>query len=71
PMPMQSMTPAANVGEQYRNNMMAQCAQGHHDPKTKYGVPGIIGAIVCFPCGLLFLLFDKERRCARCGERLA
>ena len=36
-------------------SVMARCARGEHDPETKYGVVGIILAIVCFPCGLICL----------------
>ncbi|KAJ3753406.1 hypothetical protein EV360DRAFT_87815 [Lentinula raphanica] len=35
------------VGDQYRAQLFAQCAQGIHDPHTKYGVCGIITAVVC------------------------
>lgn len=37
--------------------VFAMCAQGNHDVTTKYGMAGIITAIVCFPCGLLALLY--------------
>ncbi|KAI0092080.1 hypothetical protein BDY19DRAFT_928227, partial [Irpex rosettiformis] len=47
--------------------VMARCAQGNHDPETKYGVFGIIMAVVCFPCGLICLCKDKKKRCVRCG----
>ena len=35
--------------------VFALCAQGQHDVTNKYGVVGIILAIVCFPCGLFAL----------------
>ncbi len=35
---------------------LARCARGDHDVETKYGVCGIITAVVCFPCGLICLL---------------
>lgn len=35
----------------------ARCAQGIHQPTTKYGICGIITAVVCFPCGLICLLY--------------
>ncbi|KAF9075201.1 hypothetical protein BDP27DRAFT_1443640 [Rhodocollybia butyracea] len=66
-MPAQS---ASQIGEQYRAELFAQCAQGRHDPKTKYGMCGIITAIACFPCGLICLFSDSEQRCTRCGVRL-
>uniref|UniRef100_D8PT71 Uncharacterized protein n=1 Tax=Schizophyllum commune (strain H4-8 / FGSC 9210) TaxID=578458 RepID=D8PT71_SCHCM len=69
PPPPQQMT-AAQVGEQYRAELFAQCAQGVHDPKTKYGVCGIITAVLCFPCGLICLFLDTEKRCARCGVKV-
>ncbi|KAJ3768766.1 hypothetical protein FB446DRAFT_254492 [Lentinula raphanica] len=58
------------VGDQYRAHLFAQCAQGIHDPHTKYGVCGIITAVVCFPIGLICLFTDREQRCHRCGIRL-
>lgn len=36
--------------------VFAMCAAGNHDVTTKYGVFGIIMAVVCFPCGLICLL---------------
>ncbi|KAL1676972.1 hypothetical protein EV122DRAFT_279542 [Schizophyllum commune] len=45
-------------------------AQGVHDPKTKYGVCGIITAVLCFPCGLICLFSDTEQRCTRCGVKV-
>ncbi|KAJ7448341.1 hypothetical protein FB451DRAFT_1567269 [Mycena latifolia] len=57
----------ANIGESYRNGLFAQCAQGIHQPSKKYGVFGIIVAVVCFPCGLIALFVDVERKCDRCG----
>lgn len=37
--------------------VLAQCARGLHDPKTVYGVWGIIVAVLLFPIGLIFLLY--------------
>ncbi|KAI0701794.1 hypothetical protein BC835DRAFT_1264570, partial [Cytidiella melzeri] len=51
------------------NAVMARCARGEHDPETKYGLFGILCAILCFPCGLICLCTDKKRRCVRCGDR--
>lgn len=34
-----------------RNLVMAKCAQGEHSPQTKYGIVGIICAVVLFPFG--------------------
>ncbi|KAI0712260.1 hypothetical protein C8Q76DRAFT_482262 [Earliella scabrosa] len=51
--------------------VFAMCAQGNHDIETKYGVAGIITAVLCFPCGLFCLFADTEKRCVRCGTRVA
>ncbi|KAJ4487864.1 hypothetical protein J3R30DRAFT_860171 [Lentinula aciculospora] len=77
-MPQSGMQPSVSTeqaGEQYRTQLFAQCAQGIHDPHTKYGVCGIITAVVfpvCagFPIGLICLFTDTEQRCHRCGVRL-
>ncbi|KAF7323057.1 hypothetical protein HMN09_00085700 [Mycena chlorophos] len=74
--PQQQYTPQAQLtpqqlGEQYRANLFAACAQGHHSPSTKFGVFGIIMAVVCFPCGLICLFSDTEQRCDRCGVKLS
>ncbi|CAK5277364.1 unnamed protein product [Mycena citricolor] len=65
-----TMTPA-EIGEQYRAGLYAQCAQGVHQPTTKYGVCGIITAVVCFPIGLICLFSDSEQKCDRCGVKLS
>ncbi|KAJ3909112.1 hypothetical protein F5879DRAFT_934726 [Lentinula edodes] len=41
-----------------------------HNQKTKYGICGILTAILCFPCGLLCLFSDRKKRCARCNIAL-
>ncbi|KAJ7076666.1 hypothetical protein B0H15DRAFT_955523 [Mycena belliarum] len=71
PQPQGQMSPA-QVGEEYRGQLFAQCAQGNHQPSKKYGVFGIIVAVVCFPCGLLALLVDVEtnRTSATAQKRL-
>ncbi|KAK7022693.1 hypothetical protein VNI00_017019 [Paramarasmius palmivorus] len=61
---------AAQIGEEYRAGLFAQCAQGIHEPKTQYGPCGIITAVLCFPCGLICLFTDTEQKCARCGVKL-
>ncbi|KAI0789694.1 hypothetical protein C8Q75DRAFT_806854 [Abortiporus biennis] len=58
------------MGQQFQQSMYARCARGDHDVVTKYGVCGIAAAVILFPIGLLFLLIDRERRCARCGTFL-
>lgn len=62
---------AAQVGDQYRQELMAQCAQGRHQVQKKYGVCGIICAVCLFPIGLFCLLCDVKKTCARCGEVIA
>ncbi|KAI0282997.1 hypothetical protein BGY98DRAFT_1058321 [Russula aff. rugulosa BPL654] len=58
------------VGQQYRNQLFAQCARGNHDETTSFGLCGIICAILLFPIGLIFLCIDTEKKCSRCGLRL-
>ncbi|CAA7264400.1 unnamed protein product [Cyclocybe aegerita] len=53
-------TAVAALGQQYRDQLFAQCAIGNHERTTTYGVCGIITAIVCFPCGLICLFTDTE-----------
>ncbi|KAI0789696.1 hypothetical protein C8Q75DRAFT_764582 [Abortiporus biennis] len=61
----------ATTGEQYQQTLYSRCARGDHDVVTKYGFCGIFWAIVIFPIGLLCLLCDREKRCARCGARIS
>ncbi|KAF5381729.1 hypothetical protein D9615_005538 [Tricholomella constricta] len=61
---------AAQMGEQYRAAQFAQCAQGNHSRTRKYGVCGIIAAVVFFPIGLICLCLDSEEVCTRCGDRI-
>ncbi|KDN51417.1 hypothetical protein K437DRAFT_261756 [Tilletiaria anomala UBC 951] len=67
PMPQMDHS-AMQQGMQYQAAMLAGCAQGNHSWETKYGVIGIIVAIVCCPCGLLALLCDQHKKCTRCGQ---
>ncbi|KAJ7219369.1 hypothetical protein GGX14DRAFT_560457 [Mycena pura] len=67
----QTQPSAAQVGEEYRAQLFAQCAQGIHQPTTKYGMCGIITAILCFPIGLICLFTDTEQKCDRCGIKLS
>jgi len=41
--------------------------QGGHVPSTRYGVLGILAAIVWFPVGIACCLLDRRVKCARCG----
>ncbi|KAF9053794.1 hypothetical protein BDZ89DRAFT_938703 [Hymenopellis radicata] len=61
---------AAQIGEEYRAALFAQCAQGIHQPKTSYGLCGIITGVICFPIGLICLFMDTEQKCDRCGVKL-
>ena len=56
------MTPReeALVGEEYRLQLLARCAQGNHQPRRHYGVPGIILAIILFPIGLICLAYVSD-----------
>ncbi|PPQ99270.1 hypothetical protein CVT24_009315 [Panaeolus cyanescens] len=58
---------AMAAGQNYANQLFALCAQGQHERVTKYGMFGIIMAVMCFPCGLICLFTDTEERCGRCG----
>ncbi|GLB41164.1 putative uncharacterized conserved protein (DUF2367) [Lyophyllum shimeji] len=70
PQPAARTLTDAELGEQYRAAQFAQCAQGNHVRTVKYGVCGIITAVILFPVGLLCLFADKEEICARCGNKL-
>ncbi|KAG5721629.1 hypothetical protein E4T56_gene5196 [Termitomyces sp. T112] len=70
PHPQTGLAAAAELGEQYRAAQFAKCAQGEHNRETKYGICGIITAVVCFPIGLICLCMDKEEVCTRCGNKL-
>ncbi|GBE84859.1 hypothetical protein SCP_0700390 [Sparassis crispa] len=61
---------AAAVGAQYQQELWARCASGNHEPKTQYGVVGIICAICLFPIGLIRLFAGADRKCSRCGVPL-
>ncbi|TBU29940.1 hypothetical protein BD309DRAFT_949373 [Dichomitus squalens] len=58
-----------DAGKEYQANLMNMCASGNHDYTKKYGICGIICAIVLFPCGLICLFTDVEKRCVRCGAK--
>ncbi|KAI8986060.1 hypothetical protein BD414DRAFT_487496 [Trametes punicea] len=58
------------VGKQYQENLMAMCAAGNHDISKKHGICGIICAVLLFPCGLICLFTDVEKRCVRCGAKV-
>ncbi|CAL1712646.1 unnamed protein product [Somion occarium] len=66
---MQQMQMDAQIGAQYQQQLYAKCARGDHDVVTKFGVCGIITAVILFPIGLVCLFFslDTDKKCARCG----
>ncbi|KAF9546735.1 hypothetical protein CPC08DRAFT_715946 [Agrocybe pediades] len=76
PMPMRPNTVstvydrAENVGDRFASELYGRCARGEHQPTRKYGLVGIVAAIVFFPVGLLCLCVDREKSCKRCGRRL-
>ncbi|TCD69281.1 hypothetical protein EIP91_008216 [Steccherinum ochraceum] len=41
--------------------------EGQHRMQTKFGVLGIIAAVVWFPFGIGLCLLDRRVRCKRCG----
>ncbi|PCH40185.1 hypothetical protein WOLCODRAFT_150224 [Wolfiporia cocos MD-104 SS10] len=66
--PKPAMSQAAAIGAQYKDEMFAQCAAGNHQVQKKYGVCGIICAVLLFPCGLFCLMCDVKKTCTRCGQ---
>ncbi|GLB41166.1 putative uncharacterized conserved protein (DUF2367) [Lyophyllum shimeji] len=68
PPPQLAISHAAQIGDRYRAEMYAQCAQGNHAWTKKYGVCGIITGVMLFPVGLICLFMDSHRQCTRCGE---
>ncbi|KAF8893409.1 hypothetical protein BD779DRAFT_1048305 [Infundibulicybe gibba] len=45
------------------------CLQaGEHQPKTRFGVVGILAAIFWFPLGVGLCLLDRKVKCQRCGK---
>jgi len=55
-------------GRDYQAMLLAKCAEGLHDYSTSYGIVGILSAVICFPCGIVGLFIDQERKCVRCGH---
>ncbi|KIK99376.1 hypothetical protein PAXRUDRAFT_532325 [Paxillus rubicundulus Ve08.2h10] len=41
--------------------------QGGHVAQTKFGILGILAAIVWFPLGIGLCLLDRQVKCRRCG----
>lgn len=39
----------------------------HKAGKPKWGVVGMLGALICCPCGIALCIADREARCKRCG----
>jgi len=61
---------AAGLGQQYQAQQFGKCAMGDHAITSKFGVMGIICAIVFFPLGLICLMADRKSVCMRCGQVL-
>lgn len=70
PAPLSPEAEAVEQGRRYQEQLLARCAAGDHAPYYSYGPAGIISSVLLFPVGLVCLCLDRERRCARCGERL-
>ncbi|RDB30675.1 hypothetical protein Hypma_005984 [Hypsizygus marmoreus] len=58
------------VEKQEPNGLDAECAMRKHKPETKYGILGIIVAVLFIPLGLICLFLDTQEVCARCGQKL-
>ncbi|TEB37346.1 hypothetical protein FA13DRAFT_1809883 [Coprinellus micaceus] len=44
------------------------CLQaGEHVPHTKYGILGLLAAVLWFPLGIGLCLIDRKVKCSRCG----
>ncbi|EGO00186.1 hypothetical protein SERLA73DRAFT_180631 [Serpula lacrymans var. lacrymans S7.3] len=62
-----------NTGEQVASLLppghpeMVCLQQGGHISETKYGILGILAAIVWFPLGIGLCLLDRRVKCKRCG----
>ncbi|KZS98601.1 hypothetical protein SISNIDRAFT_448881 [Sistotremastrum niveocremeum HHB9708] len=41
--------------------------QGGHVPHTRFGILGVLAAIIWFPLGIGLCLLDRRVRCERCG----
>ncbi|KAF8331016.1 uncharacterized protein EI90DRAFT_3058212 [Cantharellus anzutake] len=70
PPPMPLDLPDADlvkIGRDYQALILAKCARGNHDYATSYGMAGILASIFCFPCGLIGLCLDRDKKCVRCG----
>lgn len=48
--------------------MLAECANGRHHYKRKYGKGGIAALILIFPLAPLFMWIDHENICTRCKK---
>ncbi|PFH53724.1 hypothetical protein AMATHDRAFT_54171 [Amanita thiersii Skay4041] len=45
--------------------------QGTHVPRARFGILGLLAAIVWFPCGIALCCLDRRVVCARCGAILS
>ncbi|KAI0058699.1 hypothetical protein BV25DRAFT_1189726 [Artomyces pyxidatus] len=44
--------------------------EGRHIHESRFGLLGILAAIVWFPLGIGLCLLDRKVRCRRCGEHI-
>ncbi|KAF8840734.1 hypothetical protein BDN67DRAFT_990209 [Paxillus ammoniavirescens] len=49
------------------NPEMLCLQQGGHVAQTKFGILGVLAAIVWFPLGIGLCLLDRRVKCKRCG----
>ncbi|KAI0316508.1 hypothetical protein OF83DRAFT_1126379 [Amylostereum chailletii] len=48
------------------------CLQrGYHDTETRYGLLGVLAAVLWFPLGIGLCLLDRKVRCRSCGEHIS
>ncbi|KAJ1927203.1 hypothetical protein IWQ60_003132 [Tieghemiomyces parasiticus] len=53
----------------YVQNYVVCPKGGDHQLETEFTVPGVLCALLCFPCGIPCCLCSTERRCVKCGAR--
>jgi len=44
--------------------------EGAHLPQSRFGLLGVLAAVVWFPLGIGLCLLDRKVRCKRCGESI-
>jgi len=66
--PMNPMNPMGGVQPAGFITPEVQCQQQGHIITSRYGVVGILSAILFFPCGVLVCLMDRTEKCERCHQ---